>query len=73
MPQSAEMNVAQPANGAVGQDGILCGAEGGGVVAACCPGGGVSKKQPVSAIELFFRSFILSPQCSQPDKVPGVD
>ena len=60
-------------NGTVGQDGGWCGAEGGAVVAVCCPGGGVSKKQPVSAIELFFRSFILSHQCSQPDKDPGAD
>ena len=62
----------QPVIGGVGRDGGLCGGGGGVVAAAHGPCGGTSSGGPVTAIDLFYLTFLQAQQCSQGGRVPGV-
>ena len=54
----------QSANGDVRWGGGLCGGDHGGVVPVCGPGTDNGYQQPVSAIDTFFRAFLMSSQHS---------
>ena len=62
----------QPVIGVVGTDGGFCGGGGGVVDAAHGPGIDTSSGGPMTAIDLFYLSFLQAYQCSQGGRVPGV-